>query len=80
MDEQATVTVFRFRFTTLGKVVSPKHMWGTPEAIAALCDCTPTGEVREVPAPLLDAAGFYYEHTPTVFLDIQEPAREAVAA
>lgn len=71
------VTVFRFRFTTLGRVVSPQHMWGTPEAIAQLCDCTPTTEVRELPAELLDAAGFYYEHTATVFIDIHEPARAA---
>ena len=68
--------VFRFTYRTAGSDISPGHMWGTREAIATLRGCVPIEDTaRSVHAKLLDAAGFYYEETPTVFLAIEEPLR-----
>jgi hypothetical protein len=68
--------VFRFTYRTAGQDISPRHMWGTREAIATLRGCVAIeASGRRVHRKLLDAAGFYYEDTPTLFQAIEEPAR-----
>lgn len=78
MSAQDVVTMYRFRYLALGNEVSPRHMWGTREAIATLHECTPLDDTaREISRDLVDLAGFYYEHAPSVFIDIEEPRRAA---
>jgi len=70
------LAVYRFQFKTAGQVISPSHMWGTRDAIAALRDCEPiAGTERTVHRELLDMAGFYYEDAPSVFQNLEDPAR-----
>ena len=74
--EDNKLEVFRFTYRTAGQDISPGHMWGTLEAIATLRGCSALeGTVRTVHRKLLDASGFYYEETPTLFVAIEEPAR-----
>ena len=66
------VTVFRFRSTGAGPMVSPQRMWGTPEAIATLADCEPIpGTGRLVHRKLLEE-GFFFEQVDTAYIDIEE--------
>lgn len=70
------MSVFRFTYCTAGQDISPGHMWGTREAIASLRGCRPLEHTeRTVHRNLLDASGFYYEDTPTLFQAIEEPVR-----
>jgi hypothetical protein len=70
------LAVYRFQFRTAGQVISPGHMWGTREAIATLKDCELiASSERTVHRKLLDMAGFYYEDTPSLFQNLEDPAR-----
>ncbi len=72
MAQEPMVLVYRFRREEPGAKLSPQHMWGTMEAIAQLPDCVPIlDSEREVLEKLLDN-GFYFEHVPTVYKDIEE--------
>ena len=74
MRPDQKVTVFRLVRVAEGRDISPKHMWGTREAIATLRDCAPDeSSAREVHWKLLDSHGFLFEHTPSIFSDIDEP-------
>ena len=74
MRPDQKVTVYRLRRIAEGRDVSPKHMWGTREAIASLHGCIPDeSTAREVHRKLLDSHGFLFEHTPSTFSDIDEP-------
>ncbi len=69
------ITVYRFRRTQGGRDISPQHMWGTPEAIAALPGCEPIlDEPRTVHRKLLEQ-GFFFEQAPGAFIDIEEQIR-----
>jgi len=66
--------VFRFVCRSATGSISPQHMWGTREAIRSLRNCVPIAESeRRVHPKLLDAFGFYFEHAPSLFVEIDEP-------
>jgi hypothetical protein len=80
VGEESLVTVYRFRREEPGNHASPRHMWGTLEAIAMLDECTPIlDSAREVHATLLDN-GFYYEHSPTTYRQIDSEGDPASGA
>ena len=69
------VTVYRFRRVDEGREISPQHMWGTPEAIAALPGCEPIAEsARTVHRKLLEQ-GFFFEQPAGSFIEIEEENR-----
>jgi len=71
------VTVYRFTRLVDGRRLTPKHMWGTLDSIAQLQLCMPIfSSARRVDDRLLEA-GFLFESTPNVYLDIEDPARAA---
>jgi len=71
------VTVFRFRRIDSGREISPQHMWGTAEAIATLPGCELRPETaRRVHRKLLDVGGFYFEHAPSRYVEIDEVDRD----
>ena len=72
MSAQNMVLVYRFRQTTI-QTSSPRHMWGTLEAIASLGGCEPLMDTaRRVHGKLLED-GFLYEHTATTYRSLDEP-------
>lgn len=76
MDDHK-VTVFRFRRIESGREISPRHMWGTEEAIATLPGCEVLPETaRRVHRKLLDPSGFYFEHAPSQFQKIDDVGRQ----
>ena len=78
MRPDQKVTVYRFMYVSAGREISPRHMWGTRDAIATLRDCVPVdATAREVHRKLLDPHGFLFEHTPSNFSDIDEPPPSA---
>lgn len=67
------VTVYRFSRVADGREISPRHMMGTPEAIALLDGCRPiSSSARIVDVKLLEG-GFFFESTNTIFTHIDEP-------
>ena len=69
---KAVVTVYRFRRVDDGETRSPRHMWGTLQAIGRLHRCEPIADTaRQVPADEVDAEGFFYDtpDTPGVKID-----------
>ena len=77
--DKSVAPVYRLTYSTAGQEISPGHMWGTLEAIATLRDCAPLrSSERFVPNEALDAYGFYFEETKSVYLQLDEPV--AVAA
>jgi len=67
------VTVYRLRRVESDREISPQHMWGTEEAIATLPGCEPLPETaRRVHRKLLDPTGFYFEHAPSPYVNIDE--------
>jgi hypothetical protein len=69
------VTVYRFRRIQAGREISPQHMWGTPEAIAALPGCELIAEPsRTIHRKLLEQ-GFFFEQAGGNYIDIDEEAR-----
>lgn len=67
-------TVYRFVCRSPSGSISPQHMWGTRDAIRSLRNCVPINESeRRVHPKLLDAFGFYFEHSPSLFVPIDEP-------
>jgi hypothetical protein len=69
------VTVYRFRSTGAGQVVSPQRMWGTPEAIATLAQCELIeGSGRLVHRKLLEE-GFFFEQVDSSYIAIDEAER-----
>jgi len=78
MRPDQKVTVFRLMYVTAGQEISPRHMWGTRDAIATLRDCVPVeASAREVHRKLLDPHGFLFEHTASTFAEIDEPPPSA---
>lgn len=74
MRSDQKVTVYRFVRGTQGQGGSPRHMWGTREAIATLDGCVPVeSSAREVHRKLLDPHGFLFEHTASTFSELDEP-------
>jgi hypothetical protein len=72
------LAVYRFQFSKAGQTISPGHMWGTKDAISTLQDCVPIDDSeRRVHRKLLDAAGFYYEETASLFQHLDEPEQKA---
>lgn len=68
------VTVYRFRRFLDGREISPRHMMGTPEAIAQLDRCSVILEsARIVDAKLLES-GFYFEDAKSTFTKIDAHA------
>ena len=69
------IIVYRFRMSEEGREISPQHMWGTPEAIAALPGCVAIPETaRAVHRKLLEQ-GFFFEQAPGAYIDIEEEIR-----
>ncbi|HSN19565.1 MAG TPA: hypothetical protein VLS49_02735 [Usitatibacter sp.] len=67
------VTVYRFRRFLDGREISPRHMMGTPEAIAQLDRCSVIWDsARIVEAKLLES-GFYFEDAKSTFTQIEAP-------
>ena len=74
MRPDQKVTVYRLLYVIAGRQISPRHMWGTREAIASLRDCMPDeSSARDVHRKLLDPHGFLFEHTPSTYSEIDEP-------
>jgi hypothetical protein len=72
------VTVYRFKRIIGGRVISPRNMLGTVEAILSLGDGeVDIGSARIVDAKLLEA-GFLFEDTATNFIPIDEPTRTGI--
>ena len=69
------VTVYRFRRIQAGREISPQHMWGTPEAIAALPGCEVIPEASRTVTRKLLEQGFFFEQAPGNYVDIDEEAR-----
>jgi hypothetical protein len=68
-----TITVFRFTYAKDGRAISPRHMWGTREAIAALPHCgVVDGSDRQVLGELVDPAGFYFEQADSLYIRIEQ--------
>ncbi len=67
------ITVYRFRRVVDGREISPRHMMGTPEAIALLDGCTPISESARVVEGKLLEGGFYFEDTRSTFTDLESP-------
>ena len=66
------ITVYRFRSSASGHVVSPQRMWGTPEAIATLPGCELIeGTGRLVHRKLLEE-GFFFEQVDSSYIPIDE--------
>jgi hypothetical protein len=70
------VTVYRFKKTVEGRVLSPRYMAGTAEAIELLGGEAIEESARQVEMKLLEG-GFYYEHTPTSALPNIDSPKEA---
>jgi hypothetical protein len=69
------VIVHRFKRLLGGREISPQHMWGTEEAIAALPGCELiAGTAREVHRKLLEE-GFFFEQANGNYMDIEEEIR-----
>lgn len=67
------VAVYRFRRFVDGREISPRHMMGTPEAIAGLDRCAVIWDsARMVEAKLLES-GFYFEDAKSTFTQIEVP-------
>ena len=70
------VTVYRFRRFLDGREISPRHMMGTPEAIALLDRCSVIWDTgRIVEAKLLES-GFYFEDAKSTYSRIEAPEPE----
>jgi len=77
MRPDQKVTVYRLKSVGPGREIRPRHMWGTREAIASLPDCVPDeSSARVVHRKLLDPHGFLFEHTPSVFSEIDETPQD----
>ena len=75
MGDENKVLVYRFRRTEAGREIAPQHMWGTPEAIAALPGCEAIPEsARHVHRKLIEQ-GFFFEQAPGAYIDIEEEER-----
>ena len=71
--EQDQLSVYRFVYTTAGQEISPRHMWGTRDAIATLRECAPIQETeRHVDSTLVDRHGFYFEPMPAAAVAFDE--------
>ena len=67
------MTVYRFRRVDGSDPLSPRHMWGTLQAIGRLHRCEPIpGSARQIPAEEVDAEGFFYDSPDTPNLRIDE--------
>jgi hypothetical protein len=67
------VTVYRFRRFLDGREISPRHMMGTPEAIAQLDRCAVIWDsARIVDAKLLES-GFFFEDAKSCYTEIEAP-------
>jgi hypothetical protein len=75
-----SVSVYRLKYVTGGQEITPAHMWGTVAAIESLGNCIPVlASERRVAAEMLDAHGFLFEHTASVYVAIEEIAPRAAA-
>ncbi len=73
MADSDKVDVYLFRWTGgEGRAYAPLHMWGTPEAIAALRGCTPVPESARKVHPKLLEGGFFFEQVDSSFVEIEE--------
>ncbi len=75
MAEHNIVEVYLFKWTgENGCEYSPRHMWGTADAIATLRHCTLLpGTVRRVHRKLLEG-GFLFEQVDSAYVAIEEAA------
>jgi hypothetical protein len=74
------VTVYCFRRVVQGRVISPRHMMGTLEAIGLLDSCKPIlVSARIIDAKLLES-GFYFEDAKSNFTRIDDPQLVETAA
>ena len=71
MTGEKKVTVYRFRKLEGGHEISPRHMWGTPDAIAALGAEALLETERLVHRKLIEA-GFFFEQAPANYIAIEE--------
>ena len=71
MTEEKKVAVYRFRKIDAGREIAPRHMWGTPDAIAALGG-EPLRETERLVHRKLLEAGFFFEQAPANYIDIEE--------
>ena len=69
------VTVYRFRSTCGGQVVSPQRMWGTPDAIATLPQCEVIAETGRLVHRKLLEEGFFFEQVDSSYIAIDEAER-----
>ena len=80
MNDQE-VSIYRLIYSTAGQEISPGHVWGTVEAISTLPCCVPLPATeRKVPATMLDANGFLFEHAYADLVEIQAPASHRAAS
>lgn len=67
------VTVYRFRRFVDGREISPRHMMGTPEAIADLDRCAVIWDTARIVESKLLESGFYFEDVKSTFTEIEAP-------
>lgn len=75
MSEHNIVKVYLFKWMgENGCEYSPRHMWGTAEAIAGLKHCVLLpGTLRHVHRKLLEG-GFLFEQVDSAYVEIEETA------
>lgn len=72
------VTVYRFRRFVDGREISPRHMMGTPEAIAHLDRCSVIWDTARIVDSKLLESGFYFEDAKSTYTAIEVPQPVAI--